>query len=393
MVKWRPLRRVGPLAAVIALMIGCAACVPSDFVQPTAARPTQALFVPDVVAPDPALSPLQPVSPLPAPPTPMATVEAPDQAPDQAPDEATVEATAQEPAEPETAPSEVSGPSLMGPTWEWVSSIFTDGLALATDDPARYTVQFGADGNAIIQADCNFGSGLYEVTGDRVKFAAIGTTKMACPPDSLDSEFLGQLYNLERYELEAGDLVFFLLEEAGTMRFRATAGEVAESPEGAAATAQPAEPPAVTATGVPQTPAPASAESTPAVAQATPVPLASGESLADTRWTVTSLTIDGQPDALQDGSAITLVISADGGAISGFTGCNEYHARLAFDGGTLAVKTPALLSRKSCTSAIRLQEVEFLESLLAARSGVLQGDELILLGDNGTPLMTLSAGA
>ena len=389
MVKWRPLRRVGPLAAVIALMIGCAACVPSDFVQPTAARPTQALFVPDVVAPDPALSPLQPVSPLPAPPTPMATVEAPDQAPDQAPDEATVEATAQEPAEPETAPSEVSGPSLMGPTWEWVSSIFTDGLALATDDPARYTVQFGADGNAIIQADCNFGSGIYEVTGDRLKFDAIGTTKMACPPDSFDSEFLGQLYNLDRYEFEDGALVLYLLEEAGSMRFRAAPGEVgeiAEAPAEVVATPEPA----AAATAIPQAPTSAPTETAPATAQPLPAPITSGESLADTRWAVTSLTIDGQPAALQPGSEITLIVNPDGAVISGSTGCNQYRARLASGEGGLAVQAPALLSRKSCPSAISLQEVEFMESLLHARSWVVQDGELLLLGADDATLMALS---
>ncbi len=401
MLTWRPLKRVGQLAPIVAAVIVCAACTPLDFVQPTATRPAEEIFVPGIIAPDPALSPLAPVSPLAAPDTPVAPLaptpapapEATAEAAVEAPGAAPAEAPAEAPAAPGAAPVLVSGSTLLGPTWEWISSAFSEGLTLTTDDPARYTVQFGADGNAIIQADCNFGSGLYQLTGERVKFDAIGTTKMACPPDSLDSEFLGQLYNLDRYEIEDGELVFFLLEEAGTMRFRTAAGAVAESPGGMAATPQPAEPPAATATGMPQTPAPAPTESAPVVAQPTPAPIVSGESLANTRWTVTSLTIAGQPDALQEGSAITLVISADGAAISGSTGCNEYRARLAFDGGSLAVKAPALLSRNSCPSAVRLQEVEFLESLLAARSGVLQGGELLLLGENGAPLLMLSAGA
>ena len=61
--------------------------------------------------------------------------------------------------------------------------------------------------------------GAYEVNDTAMKLGAAAITRMGCPPDSQDGEFLRQLARVSRYSVAGGELVL-TLGDGGTMRFR-----------------------------------------------------------------------------------------------------------------------------------------------------------------------------
>lgn len=349
------LMRFLTVIAVCAFAVG--ACAPVPFVPPGGQTPAVSVFLPGVEQPGVALSPLQP----------------------------TAIVTEQTRLVP-TAVAPSSGtpePAIIGPVWQWVSSIFQDGAVLAPGDPSRYSFQLLPDGNALVQADCNFGSATYQETLESLTFGPIGTTKMACPPDSLDSEFLGQLRNLDRYEFDSDGLLIYLLDDAGSMQLRAVAAE-------AGVEITPSAP--VTLTVNAATPSPASS---PAVVEtaAVPVPTLPLTStlpaglVGGTGWTLANLSVNGQATALVEGTTVTMEVAADGSRISGSTGCNQYRAMLTTEAAGMSIVGPALLTRKTCTASTRVQEVEFIDALLRTRGFAMSEDELTLFAEDDEPLL------
>ncbi len=115
----------------------------------------------------------------------------------------------------ETPPAEAT---LIGPTWQWVGSTYSDGVEQAVAAPT-YTVQFLPDGSLGFQADCNRGSGSYRVDGDILAIQLGATTLVACPPESLADKFLTELDQVAGFDIQDGMLYLNLAADAGAMRF------------------------------------------------------------------------------------------------------------------------------------------------------------------------------
>lgn len=371
------LARFLAIIATFALLSGCA---PIPVNPPRVLTPTTEIFLPGVAAPGVDTSPLQPTAVLtvtvPAESTPVAPTEAPS---------ATV-----------ALPTATPLPTLVGPVWQWVSSTFKDGTVLAPGDPTRYTFQLLGDGNALVQADCNFGTGSYQESGSSISFGAIGTTKMACPPDSLDSAFLAQLANAAAFTVEGSQAALSLKDDAGTMLLAAAPGEDATAaptlPAGAVPTEAPTATPPAPATIPLTTPTPLPVLPSP-VPLGTAVPLPTAvvtaavlPGLDGTAWLLASLTANGQEIPPAGTLPVTLNVAPDGARLSGFTGCNDYRATLREDDGGIAVVAPALMTLKACAANLMVQEVEFIDSLLRARSYLLAGNQLTLLDSSARPL-------
>lgn len=348
------LRLVRTLSLILGVMLIMAACTPMTDTLPGSQTPTVSVFLPGIEQPGIAASPLQPTA---------AVVET---------TAAVAEPTPTEPTS--VPPTEAPRPSIVGPVWQWVSSLFKDGTLLEPDDPARYTIQLLDDGNALVQADCNFGTATYEDTGAGFSFGPIGTTKMACPPDSLDSEFLGQLRNAGRYEVSDDRLTIYLREEAGVMQL--AAAEPA-SVETAALTPEPV---VVSSTA---TPAPTSS------AEPAPQPIASA-GLEGSSWVLRNFWVSGQEILPVQDTAVTLEVSEDGGRISGSAGCNQYRAIWTTGDAGAAVTAPALMTRKTCAANVMVQEVEFIDALLRIKTYDVTEGALTLYASNGEILMVLS---
>ena len=111
---------------------------------------------------------------------------------------------------------------IVGPVWQWQRTEFPGGASVVAAAPERYTLVFQGGGRVLLRADCNRGSGAYEVNDTAMKLGAAALTRMGCPPDSQDGEFLRQLARVARYTVAGGELVL-TLTDGGTMRFRRAA--------------------------------------------------------------------------------------------------------------------------------------------------------------------------
>ena len=111
---------------------------------------------------------------------------------------------------------------IVGPVWQWQRTELPGGTSVIAAAPERYTLAFQAGGRVLLRADCNRGSGGYEVNDNAMKLGAVALTRMGCPPDSQDGEFLRQLERVARYAVAGGELAL-TLSDGGTMRFRRAA--------------------------------------------------------------------------------------------------------------------------------------------------------------------------
>ncbi len=117
-----------------------------------------------------------------------------------------------------TPPDPDATQALLGTVWQWVGTV-TPVERIDVADPSRYTLLLQADGKAVIQLDCNRGGGGYEITGHRISFGPIMSTRMACPEDSLVGIFTKQLEETTSYFTQGRELFLEMPYDSGTMRF------------------------------------------------------------------------------------------------------------------------------------------------------------------------------
>lgn len=123
-----------------------------------------------------------------------------------------------------TSPSDEAGRSvdpqkILSRTWQWESTI-TPVEKIAVPNPERYTILLKADGKAQIRFDCNRGGGDYKISEGKLSFGPLMSTRIACPPDTLDAPFLRDLQRAASFFIEKGNLYLELPFDSGTMKFR-----------------------------------------------------------------------------------------------------------------------------------------------------------------------------
>jgi heat shock protein HslJ len=116
-------------------------------------------------------------------------------------------------------------PQLVGPVWQWQQSQMSDGMTWEPPDPASYTIEFTAEGQVSIQADCNKASGGYTSDGSSLTITLGPMTLAACPPQSLSDQYLAQLGAAATYSFQEGDLYIDLRDGSGRMHFSAAASQ------------------------------------------------------------------------------------------------------------------------------------------------------------------------
>ena len=108
---------------------------------------------------------------------------------------------------------------IIGKTWQWVSTISpVEKITVTTPD--RYTILLHPDGKIQARFDCNRGGGNYEISEGKLSFGPMMSTRMACPPDTLDAQFMRDLQQVSSFFLEGGQLYLELPLNSGTMRFK-----------------------------------------------------------------------------------------------------------------------------------------------------------------------------
>lgn len=117
------------------------------------------------------------------------------------------------PAEP-AAPAEITGV-----TWQLQEISRESGSVSPVADPTKYTLTLKADGTVAIVADCNTGTGTYEVDGSAISFQQLATTRMACPRPSMGSQFTKVLEFADSYAVENGNFVLSYSNGSGSLTF------------------------------------------------------------------------------------------------------------------------------------------------------------------------------
>ncbi len=109
--------------------------------------------------------------------------------------------------------------SVVGKTWQWEGSI-TPVEKMTVPNPERYTILLTKDGKLQARFDCNRGGGDYKISAGMLSFGPMFSTRMACPPDSLDGFFMSNLAKVNSFFVQDGKLFLKLEEDSDTMCFR-----------------------------------------------------------------------------------------------------------------------------------------------------------------------------
>jgi heat shock protein HslJ len=104
-------------------------------------------------------------------------------------------------------------------TWQWVSTI-TPMEKICVPNPENYTILLTAEGKLQAKFDCNGGGGNFTIAEGKLSFGPLLSTRMACPPGSLDSQFVRDLQRVDSFFTQDGVLYLELPYDSGTMRFR-----------------------------------------------------------------------------------------------------------------------------------------------------------------------------
>jgi heat shock protein HslJ len=128
---------------------------------------------------------------------------------------------------------------IVGTTWEWARFDDTADLNnIVVPNPEDYTLTLWPDGTFSFRADCNVGSGTYELNGGALSLVVGPTTRALCAPDSLSDTFISRLGQTGTYIMNGeGQLVLNLMADSGNMVFDSAGA--AELGETAAAEDQP----------------------------------------------------------------------------------------------------------------------------------------------------------
>lgn len=103
--------------------------------------------------------------------------------------------------------------------WQWERTV-TPVETIVSPAPDRYTIELATNGRMLVRADCNRGTGSYQIGEGKLAFGPIATTRMACPPGSLDGRFLRDLQRANSFFVEGGKLFIELPMDSGTLHFR-----------------------------------------------------------------------------------------------------------------------------------------------------------------------------
>lgn len=116
--------------------------------------------------------------------------------------------------------TDVNTSGLAGTTWELQQIQLNDGQVFTADPPQSYTLEFAANGEVFVQADCNRAIGSFtEGQDNRLNITMGPTTLAACPPDSISNDYLRFINEANSFFFMDGQLFIELKFDSGTMQF------------------------------------------------------------------------------------------------------------------------------------------------------------------------------
>ena len=115
-------------------------------------------------------------------------------------------------------PQSVETPEFAGVIWKW-QELTTPVEQVAIDSPERYTIEFKEGGELSVSADCNIGSGTYEIEDENIAINITSTTLALCSEGSYGDLFFSSLDGASSYFMDGDNLMIEQVADGGTMRF------------------------------------------------------------------------------------------------------------------------------------------------------------------------------
>ena len=118
------------------------------------------------------------------------------------------------------APPHNGAAGLGGTSWQLVKFQSSDDKLLTPDDPAKYTIAFGTDGNVSARIDCNRGRGSWKSPGpNQLQYGPLALTRAICPPGSMHDRIVKDWEFVRSYTLKDGHLFLALMADGGIYEF------------------------------------------------------------------------------------------------------------------------------------------------------------------------------
>ena len=137
------------------------------------------------------------------------------------------EPTSPAPREPLSGSRQIE---LEGTSWRLVRIQSMDDRVFTPDDRDKYTLDFGDDGRVAVRADCNRGSGAWHhEPPSGLTIGPVALTRMACPPDSIEGRFAGNLDHVRSFVLRDGHLFLATMADGAILELEPI-GDHAEGP-------------------------------------------------------------------------------------------------------------------------------------------------------------------
>lgn len=108
---------------------------------------------------------------------------------------------------------------LTNTVWQLEQIQYSDGKLLEAASPSDYTIEFMADGQLAIRADCNQVLGSFAEDGGSLSIDLGPTTLAACSSESIEQDYLRALHAAGGYFFQDGSLFIDLKLDTGTMQF------------------------------------------------------------------------------------------------------------------------------------------------------------------------------
>ena len=110
---------------------------------------------------------------------------------------------------------------ITGIAWAWIGLVETMPAAQSVvPHPERYTLVLHPDGTLNLRADCNQVMGTYLLEEGSLRIQLGPSTRAYCGETSLDVRFLELLSLASGFEVQDGELVLLLADDAGRMLFQ-----------------------------------------------------------------------------------------------------------------------------------------------------------------------------
>jgi heat shock protein HslJ len=107
---------------------------------------------------------------------------------------------------------------ITGIVWAW-QELTTPVEQVTIDNPDKYTIEFLSDGQITVLADCNSGTGTYDLNRNQLSINITSTTLALCAPESQSDLFFRNLNAAASYFMETDNLFIEQYADGGIMRF------------------------------------------------------------------------------------------------------------------------------------------------------------------------------